>query len=101
MQTDHLDVVQFHSSPSQRTLQDNGAVDALLKLKDAGKVRMRVLGGAKLLILGDGALGPRAAPRTLDVVEDGYVRASRRLGVTGTTSTTVELHLRLASSQAQ
>jgi hypothetical protein len=62
---------------------------------------MRVLGGAKLLILGDGALGPRAAPRTLDVVEDGYVRASRRLGVTGTTSTTVELHLRLASSQAQ
>ncbi len=30
MQTDHLDVVQFHSSPSQQTLQDNGAVDALL-----------------------------------------------------------------------
>src|ERR1700694_1325821 len=29
MKTDHLDVVQFHSSPSQRTLDENGAVDAL------------------------------------------------------------------------
>ncbi|MGB9643894.1 MAG: aldo/keto reductase, partial [Stellaceae bacterium] len=45
MQTDHLDVVQFHSSPSQRTLQDNGAVDALLKLKDAGKVRFIGMSG--------------------------------------------------------
>src|SRR5580692_211496 len=45
MQTDHLDVVQFHSSPSQRMLQDNGAVDALLKLKDAGKVRFIGMSG--------------------------------------------------------
>jgi aryl-alcohol dehydrogenase-like predicted oxidoreductase len=39
MKTDHLDVVQFHSSPSQHTLAENGAVDALFELKDAGKVR--------------------------------------------------------------
>jgi aryl-alcohol dehydrogenase-like predicted oxidoreductase len=38
-------VVQFHSSPSQRTLQDNRAVDALLKLKDAGKVRFIGMSG--------------------------------------------------------
>ena len=49
MQTDHLDVVQFHSSPSQQTLQDNGAGDALLKLKDAGKVRF-IGGPAPFLI---------------------------------------------------
>jgi aryl-alcohol dehydrogenase-like predicted oxidoreductase len=39
MKTDHLDVVQFHSSPSQHTLAENGAVEALFELKDAGKVR--------------------------------------------------------------
>src|SRR5262244_893209 len=39
MNTDYLDVVQFHSSPSARTLEDNGAVEALLDLKSAGKVR--------------------------------------------------------------
>src|SRR5499426_3936375 len=39
MKTDHLDVVQFHSSPSAQTLEDNGAVEALVDLKSAGKVR--------------------------------------------------------------
>jgi len=39
MKTDHLHVVQFHSSPSQRTLDENGAVEALLELKAAGKVQ--------------------------------------------------------------
>jgi aryl-alcohol dehydrogenase-like predicted oxidoreductase len=39
MKTDHLDVVQFHSSPSAQTLGDNGAVEALLDLNSAGKVR--------------------------------------------------------------
>jgi aryl-alcohol dehydrogenase-like predicted oxidoreductase len=39
MKTDYLDVVQSHSSPSARTLEDNGAVGALLDLKSAGKVR--------------------------------------------------------------
>jgi len=39
MKTDHLDVVQFHSSPSAQTLEDNGAVEVLVDLKSAGKVR--------------------------------------------------------------
>jgi aryl-alcohol dehydrogenase-like predicted oxidoreductase len=39
MKTDHLDVVQFHASPSKETLQEHGALDALLELKAAGKVR--------------------------------------------------------------
>jgi aryl-alcohol dehydrogenase-like predicted oxidoreductase len=45
MKTDHLDVVQFHSSPSQRTLEENGAVDALLDLKETGKVRIVGMSG--------------------------------------------------------
>jgi aryl-alcohol dehydrogenase-like predicted oxidoreductase len=45
MKTDHLDVVQFHSSPSKRILEENGAVDALLELKDAGKVRFIGMSG--------------------------------------------------------
>ena len=39
MKTDYLDVVQFHSSPSKATLEEHGALDALLELKEAGKVR--------------------------------------------------------------
>jgi len=45
MRTDHLDVVQFHSSPSQQTLAQNGAVEALLDLKKAGKVRFIGMSG--------------------------------------------------------
>jgi aldo/keto reductase family protein len=45
MKTDHLDVVQFHISPSRRTLEDNGAVEALLDLKAAGKVRFIGMSG--------------------------------------------------------
>jgi aryl-alcohol dehydrogenase-like predicted oxidoreductase len=45
MKTDYLDVVQFHSSPSRRTLEEHGAVDALLELKAAGKVRFIGMSG--------------------------------------------------------
>jgi aryl-alcohol dehydrogenase-like predicted oxidoreductase len=45
MKTDHLDVVQFHSSPSRQTLQAQGALDALLELKEAGKVRFVGMSG--------------------------------------------------------
>ena len=45
MKTDHLDVVQFHASPSQHTLQAQGALDALLELKEAGKVRFIGMSG--------------------------------------------------------
>src|SRR5215472_17006863 len=45
MKTDHLDVVQFHASPSRQTLQAQGALDALLELKEAGKVRFIGMSG--------------------------------------------------------
>ena len=45
MKTDHLDVVQFHSSPSRQTLEEHGALEALLELRDAGKVRFIGMSG--------------------------------------------------------
>ena len=45
MKTDYLDVVQFHSSPSRQTLEAQGALDALLELKAAGKVRFIGMSG--------------------------------------------------------
>ncbi len=45
MRTDHLDVVQFHASPTPATLQEQGALDALLELQRAGKVRFVGMSG--------------------------------------------------------
>lgn len=45
MKTDYLDLVQFHISPSQRTLEENGALEALLELQTAGKVRFVGMSG--------------------------------------------------------
>ena len=39
MKTDYLDVVQFHASPSRETLNENQAVEALVKLRHQGKIR--------------------------------------------------------------
>jgi aryl-alcohol dehydrogenase-like predicted oxidoreductase len=45
MKTDYLDLVQFHISPSRQTLEANGALDALLELQAAGKVRFIGMSG--------------------------------------------------------
>ena len=45
MRTDHLDLVQFHISPSRDTLEENGAVDALVELRDEGKTRFIGMSG--------------------------------------------------------
>ena len=45
MKTDYLDVVQFHASPSKQTLEEHGALDALLELREAGKVRFVGMSG--------------------------------------------------------
>ena len=45
MKTDYLDVVQFHISPSKQTLEENGALDAVMELKQAGKVRFIGMSG--------------------------------------------------------
>src|SRR5438132_11239619 len=39
MKTDHIDVLQFHASPSKATLEEHDALEAVLSLKRAGKVR--------------------------------------------------------------
>jgi aryl-alcohol dehydrogenase-like predicted oxidoreductase len=39
LKTDHLDVVQVHGSPTRKQLEDGGVVDALLQLKQEGKIR--------------------------------------------------------------
>ena len=45
MKTDHLDLVQFHISPSQETLEEHGAVEALQELRDEGKTRFIGMSG--------------------------------------------------------
>ncbi len=45
MNTDHLDLVQFHVSPSRQTLEEKGAVDALQELRDEGKTRFIGMSG--------------------------------------------------------
>jgi aryl-alcohol dehydrogenase-like predicted oxidoreductase len=45
LQTDYLDVVQFHSSPTRQTLEDQGGLEALLDLQRQGKVRFVGMSG--------------------------------------------------------
>src|SRR5258706_11154945 len=45
MRTDHLDLVQFHASPSPSTLAEHDAVAELLTLRDEGKIRFLGVSG--------------------------------------------------------
>src|SRR5262245_23349251 len=45
MHTDHLDVLQFHISPSRQTLEEHGALETVLELKRAGTVRFIGMSG--------------------------------------------------------
>ena len=45
MKTDHIDVLQFHASPSKQTLEEHDALEAVLSLKRAGKVRFVGMSG--------------------------------------------------------
>jgi aryl-alcohol dehydrogenase-like predicted oxidoreductase len=45
MKTDHLDLVQFHASPTMEQLEEHGALRALQDLKAAGKVRFIGMSG--------------------------------------------------------
>jgi aryl-alcohol dehydrogenase-like predicted oxidoreductase len=45
MRTDHLDVLQFHASPSRATLERDGGLDAVLELKRAGTTRFVGMSG--------------------------------------------------------
>ncbi|HTT90224.1 MAG TPA: aldo/keto reductase [Acidimicrobiales bacterium] len=45
MQTDHLDLVQFHASPTRERLEEDDSVAELLALQDEGKVRFIGMSG--------------------------------------------------------
>jgi len=45
MRTDHLDLVQFHASPSRTTLEDNDSVAELEALRDEGTIRFLGMSG--------------------------------------------------------
>jgi aryl-alcohol dehydrogenase-like predicted oxidoreductase len=45
MKTDYLDIVQFHASPSEQTLEDNGAIETLKDLQSQGKIRFLGMSG--------------------------------------------------------
>ena len=45
LRTDYLDVVQFHASPSESTLEQEGGLAALLQLQQQGKVRFVGISG--------------------------------------------------------
>jgi len=45
MRTDHLDVLQFHSSPSRRTLEEHGGLETVMELKRAGTTRFVGMSG--------------------------------------------------------
>src|SRR6266851_7146227 len=45
MRTDYLDVLQFHISPSRRTLEEHGALETVLELKRTGTVRFIGMSG--------------------------------------------------------
>ena len=45
MQTDHLDLVQFHASPAVSVLEQEGAIDTLLDLQREGKIRFLGMSG--------------------------------------------------------
>ena len=45
LKTDHLDLVQFHASPSRRELEEHGGLAELQKLQSEGKVRFIGMSG--------------------------------------------------------
>ena len=45
MRTDHLDVLQFHISPSRQTLEKDGALETVLELKRSGATRFIGMSG--------------------------------------------------------
>src|SRR5688572_23640492 len=45
MQTDHLDLVQFHASPARSVLEENDALAELESLRDEGKIRFLGMSG--------------------------------------------------------
>jgi aryl-alcohol dehydrogenase-like predicted oxidoreductase len=47
LQTDHLDLVQVHMSPSREQLESDGTLEEMVNLRDEGKVRFLGISGIK------------------------------------------------------
>ena len=45
MKTDHIDVLQFHISPSRQALEEHGALETVLELKRAGTIQCAGMSG--------------------------------------------------------
>src|SRR5207245_182478 len=100
MKTDYLDVVQFHSSPSRQTLEEHGALEALLELKEAGKVRFVGMTPMEFILRFTftnpdldttivGTINPAHLQTNLDILQQGplppdlYEEAKQRLAAAG------------------
>jgi aryl-alcohol dehydrogenase-like predicted oxidoreductase len=57
MRTDHVDLVQFHISPSPETLAEHDSVAELLDLRDEGKIRFLGVSGTLPQLPGQIAMG--------------------------------------------
>ena len=57
MRTDHLDVLQFHISPSRQTLEKDGALETVLELKRSGVTRFIGMSGTLPNIVDHVAMG--------------------------------------------
>ena len=57
MRTDHLDVLQFHISPSRQTLEKDGALETVLGLKRSGVTRFIGMSGTLPNIVDHVAMG--------------------------------------------
>ena len=85
MKTDHLDVVQFHASPSRQTLKENGAVDALMDLQREGKVRFLGMSGVLPDLadhVGMGVFDVLQIPYSaLERQNEGWIRQAAKAGI--------------------
>jgi aryl-alcohol dehydrogenase-like predicted oxidoreductase len=45
LQTDRLDLVQVHMSPTRREMEENGTIEELVRLRDEGKIRFIGMSG--------------------------------------------------------
>jgi aryl-alcohol dehydrogenase-like predicted oxidoreductase len=72
MQTDHLDLVQFHNNPARSTLDQNDSVAELLALREEGKIRFLGMSGMLPHLLDHIAMGD------FDVFQIPYSAIDRR-----------------------
>jgi aryl-alcohol dehydrogenase-like predicted oxidoreductase len=71
LQTDHLDLVQVHMSPSRDQLEHDGTIEEMVRLRDQGKVRFLGMSGIEPNLADQIAMG------TFDVFQIPYSALQR------------------------